>query len=360
MVVHILDLSSDSYQLTKNLIVSFVKLYKIDPRTDPFFLLVGKVSEERKAFFVKVFHDIGYNKYDFISLRNLLSQLSKRFDKKQPILLHGGRYSIMFILLCARMKNLNWVCWGSGTTINRISVRSILSAHIKKRIYHKYRSIITLMDDDNNSLQNNFGVRYVTTLPYYGRKDETILNQFKEHFAHQPRNAKRVVYLGNSGHYIAEYIEALEILRKKKGRIEVHCMLPYGLDGKGKQLRSLSSIGKEYYGEDFFMDYQYMDYSDYLKYMNKCNIYICGAKNQTGLGAIYASLALGKKIYLTGRNLNHIQSLGYTVYNIDTVEDSLEEPIPEKEMLKNHLIQMAAGEKMEKPWLDYLVWIQGE
>ena len=53
--------------------------------------------------------------------------------------------------------------------------------------------------------------------------------------------------------------------------------------------------------------------------MNKCDIYICGNEEQTGLGAINVCLQLGKKIFINGKNLKWIKG-NYKAVVFDTEE----------------------------------------
>ena len=55
--------------------------------------------------------------------------------------------------------------------------------------------------------------------------------------------------------------------------------------------------------------------------MNKCSHYLCNEHSQTGLGAIYTCLQLGKKIFLAGANYDWISSLGCKIYHIEEINN---------------------------------------
>jgi hypothetical protein len=81
--------------------------------------------------------------------------------------------------------------------------------------------------------------------------------------------------------------------------------------------------------------------------MDKCDIYICDVKKQTGLGAIYTCLRLGKKLFLSGINYDWMKSLGCIVFDtgeIDQMEKevflqeiSYEEKLNNYNIINSHL-----------------------
>ncbi|HAV01759.1 MAG TPA: hypothetical protein DCW95_00920, partial [Chryseobacterium sp.] len=213
------------------------------------------------------------------------------------ILLHGDSYTRMLYFYLKRFTNVHWVCWGSGTKINN-SFKSLLSSLLKKNIYNNLRSVIALTEIDKLELKRNFGLSNIYTMPYLGSVDN--MQQFKIEDLNKPiKKATNIIYIGNNSSCLPTYNEVVHKLKKYAPAVEVQCMLNYDLN-KNEEYDKVERDGFSFFGNKFRFNTEYYELKDYPNYMDKCDIYICNADRQTGLAAIYMTLILGKKLFLTG------------------------------------------------------------
>ena len=269
-------------------------------------------------------------------------------------MLHGVSYKCMYLLIHYRVKNLNWVCWGHGSSINRRSWKSIISVPFKWWLYHHFYSVVVLLDGDKKTLETDYGVKNIMTIPYYGNgwlKMRDLFDRYR--LSYKPKE-KPVVFLGNSGHCMDSYFDLLEKFREYAGRIEIHCMLQYIADKDKRRQTKLIELGKQIYGDDFYPDTKYMTPEVYLEYMNQADVYICGAVNQSGLGAISVSLALGKKVYITGKNYEYIIGEQFKAFELSELDETFAKPLDEQDRLWNYNTLFKGVEPSKQGWCRYL------
>lgn len=281
-----------------------------------YFLLVGD-DDTNWDVYSEIFLKYNFKKFIF---SKLLSELFISVPKEAPILLHGDSYKWMIYLIFKQFRNINWICWGSGTKLNR-TVKSYLSYPIKYLIYHRLSSIVTLMTPDRESLVDCFRLKKIETISYYGKRNTTLDSWIEN--ARPKKETKQYVsiYLGNNTTCIKSYISIIKtyLNRFSNKKIVIRCMLHYDLD-KNQTYYNLIKTGKEIFQEQFHLDTDLYNIDEYFQYMNKCDVYICGVDRQTGLGAINACLRLGKKMYLSGNNYNWVTSFGAKVFHIEDLE----------------------------------------
>ena len=222
------------------------------------------------------------------------------------------------------------------------------------------------MEPDKISISKDFNVPLskITTIPYvftHPKFQDLYLKLIEEEPINK-NNEKPIVLLGNNSSNINEYISLLKILAKYKGKIRVQCMLHYNLN-KDELYYKLIELGNSIYGDDFRSNEEFYDYEDYIHYMNKCTIYICGSTTQTGLGAIDTCLSLGKKIYITGKNYEWVTSFGAVVYKLDEILNNISyddfiEDIPHQTKIYNN--KCVYNHKMDSPekWKKYFSMLQ--
>lgn len=355
MIIHVFKLNLKAYQLNFGITRGLVELHKsaLSEHDRPFFVYYGKTSDEIREKYEELFYDLNNAEYQFcMNEEELRTFVYKHIS--EPYLLHGVSYKCIYLLIRYNVKNLNWVCWGQGSKINFHNWKSIIFTPVKYWMYHHFRSTVVLLDGDRKTLARDYGVRNIKLLPYFPESQLRLREVYERLRTSADVNEKPVVYLGNSGHCIDYYFEFLNKFRRYVGKIEVHCMLQYISDSDKTKERKLIDMGKQYFGDDFYPDTTYMDMPTYLQYMNHCDVYICGAVEQSGLGAIGTSLALGKKVYITGKNYNHIISQGCKVFNVSSLDDSFITPLSENDKILNYNIQFSGLDNSKQEWNRYL------
>ena len=321
MIIHVF--TANRYQLVPAIAKGFISVFKKD--AEQVVLLYGNSSLNKQKY-VELFGKEGFTNYAFCSsLSEYMSFIWRH--KRYPILFHAGNYYWFLIAWLLGCRKLNWVCWGSGASSPK-SLRGRFSLPYKRFLYHRFNSIVTLMDADRDSIIRDFHVSpsKIETISYMSMGDGK--NQYdilKEQLMSESRcNSKPVVLLGNNPSCISGYLELLPRMKQYAGRIVVKCMLNYSLV-KDNRYDELIRLGEACFGEDFVPSEEfYEEKEEYIRYMNDCDIYICPVHRQSGLGAVNTCLGLGKKVYLTGKNLEWITAAYKArVYDADDINDSL-------------------------------------
>lgn len=355
MIVHVLNLNLVAYQLNFSVIRIYIRLYKdaISENEKPFFLLYGQTNEEIIDKYNEIYDELNWTDFCYCTTRKELHKFIRNY-RTNPYLLHGMTYKGIFEMITSSAKNLNWVCWGAGTRINYKNWKSVVFTPVKYWLYHHFRTTIVLLKGDKQTLERYFGMKNIIMLPYYMEKHERMQNVYDSLRNISKNSSKPVVYLGNSGNCMDSYFELLNRLERFAGKIELHCMLQYMAPPVAKRKDELISLGTRLFGKDFCPDITYMAPESYLQYMNRCDVYICGAKEQSGLGAIGVCLTLGKKIYITGKNYTHIMGQSYKVFELSELDDNFCIPLSEEDSYRNYKLQYAILEPIKKQWLGYL------
>ena len=281
-----------------------------------------------------------------------------RLYRENAILMHGEDYYRFILVILSGCKHINWVCWGSGASVNN-NWKSRMSQPIKTLIYKKFQSIVTLMDGDCKSIMESFNVpsSKMFIIPYLTyssiRHEELSLKLLKDS---KNMVGKHVFLLGNNPGNIDYYILLIKQLCSFRGKIEIHCMLNYALT-KNKKYDDLIILGQKCFGDDFHSDEKLYNSDEYIEYMNKCDIYMCGNPSQTGLGAIQTCMLLGKKIYLTGKNYewltNHYGAKVFKINDWNNLDDIIR-PMTETDLWYNRNIIIKSWETSKSQWTDYL------
>lgn len=358
MIVHIF--TAERYHLVPSISKGFATVYSND--AENLFILYGNAQLDRQLY-INLFSQVGFRNFVFCHTFWQLVKLIFRY-RKRALLFHAGNYSWHLVALLLGSRNVNWVCWGGGTSISK-SKRSRLGALLKKYMFNNYRSIVTLMEPERKMLIDNFGVNpnKIHTISYASTNvNETVSDLFCKELSSQGSNNsdKPVVLLGNSHYWISSYIDMLQRLKKYQGKIKVQCMLNYDFE-KGEKYNMLISLGKSIFGDDFKTNEEFYSVrKDYINYMNSCDIYICSVEKQTGLGAISTCLRLGKKIYITGNNFEWVrQEYKSIVFPTDIINEKLSfeefvKPLSLEEKKHNYQNRVCCRERNREKWHNYL------
>ena len=342
-----------------------------------FFVVVG-INESNQYYYDDLFLKYHYSQYIYINEKSsskvtrLLSNISKRLLKiefhnfeidlikyisslsNQSIILHAD-YSTAFYLLLRLKTNMNknWVCWGyiyyvqEGCKI----IRDIRNS-LYKSIYNSYTNIICLMEEDCEELRKLYKLKNTNFLPYY---NELPLRIEKLSLKEAQRGNAGKILLGNSGRCIDFYYDDLKRLKKYiKNNISVDCMLNYG--STEKQNIKLNEAATILYGSKFKAHTVLWPKEQYYDFMNHFDIYISSIISQSGLGAIYLMLLLGKKVFLAGKNYDHLKKTGAVVFHSDQINElSFQDfcrPLTteEKEQNKTVIMKLLDCETLSLKW----------
>ena len=357
MIIHIF--TAERHHLVPGISKGMATVYNND--ANHFFILYG--GKDLDKLYIEQYEQIGFSNYFFChSLWKLIILLFQH--RKDAMLFHAGSYFWHFTAILLGCSNVNWICWGGGTKINN-SWRSRFGARLKRFVFSHFRSIVTLMEPERQQLIKNFHVdpKIIQTISYCSTNDNEskfdllCKKLLKEGSVY---SEKPVVLLGNSHYWIDSYMKMLHRLKQYAGKIKVQCMLNYEFE-KNEKYQALINLGLSIFGDDFKTNEEfYSNYSDYINYMNGCDIYICAVEKQTGLGAISACLRLGKKIYITGDNYEWVnQAYHAIVFPLEVIDDNLSyeefvKQLPEEDKMNNYYNRVNCNAADREKWHNYL------
>lgn len=307
MIYHVLP--ANTYHITPQVISSIMK----KTANEHFFILIGnKEANIDWSIYKNMFeelcckHFIFFDNDEHFFYENTLSN-------KSFVILHSDSYNWKVFFYRKKFRNIHWVCWGSGVDV-KINVKSIISYVFRILLYRSLKSIITLSIEDKQKLKKKFFVKNLDNISYFESVND--LFSFNKENLKAEYKSEVSVFIGNNSSAISTYVQLLKSLKRFNKNIKITAMLNYDLV-KNQTYKELLEVGSNIYGINFKTDEKLYDLKDFPSYINKCDIYVCSVEEQTGLGAIYAALKLGKKIFLNGNNFNFITSLGCKVFHVD-------------------------------------------
>ncbi|MBB4120078.1 hypothetical protein GGR32_002390 [Mesonia hippocampi] len=332
MIIHIF--TADRFHLVPTILKGFLQLQ--EPQ---FYVLARTKEDERDSVYIDIFRDFNNKSFEITHSFKELKTVSKNF-KDNKIILHGVPYKWMLFFYLRGFTNVSWICWGAGTRINNKNWKSIVFTPFKRMIYTSFSKIGVLMPHDEASLRKDYGIKECVLLSYFGSLGKfpySLENLTKE----GNTSSIKKIYLGNNSSSLQTYLPLAEKLSRFKKNLYVNCMINYTFQESSISLK-LREVGKAIYGDNFFMDETLYTLEDYYKYMNKCDIYICDVKGQSGLGAIFTCLRLGKKVFLSGINYDFMKLLGAVVFHVNEIDSMSKEAFFEEltytDKVKNYKI----------------------
>ncbi len=358
MIVHVL--SGNQLHLVPNIIKTFTRIYSRDINSF-YVVIINNAEENTKQYYTKLFEDLNCTNYKLLYSKTQFGFFCLK-NSSTSFLFHGGRVSWMGIAVFTGLKRISWICWGGGSTLNP-TLRGRFTNKIKRYLYNRFCNIITLIDEDKQSIVRDFEVDIskIQTIPYPSFKanaeNAEIINCVisEKHVIQE----KVLVLLGNSPLNIDYYLDMIKRLAKYRGRIRVRCMNNYCLV-KDEKYNRLIELGSAIFGHDFESSEVFFAFPDYVRYMNECDIYICSTPEQSGLGAIQVCLLLGKKIFIHGKNLSSMRcATNAIVFDTDDIcpqlsfEDFIK-PLSLQEINHNRQSLDRLSKESELKWCNFL------
>lgn len=355
MVVHVF--TAERYHLVPRLAKGYVTTYR--NKAQHRILLVGSANTN-KVIYDKLFKEAEFSDYHFVTTKWQLYRLLRR-NRNHSILFHAGSYSYFLIAFAAGCHHVNWVCWGAGASI-RNNWKSKATASLKSWVYRRFESIVTLMNDDRESIIRDFRVKpdRIKTIPYASAGEKNPRSEICQRLLNvggkQPAD-KPLVFLGNNPSNMGYYVKLMDLLYPFRGKIRVQCMMNYSVN-RNQAYNDFINHGQEVFGDDFRSNEEFHEgLENYINYMNTCDIYICGFPDQSGLGALNTVLELGKKVYVTGKNYTWAtKECGAIVFNVNEISDYDEfvKPLSDKEIEHNVQVIKSRRALPPKQWREYL------
>ena len=310
--------------------------YIIRFSSHPIFLLIYLTKEDLREKYIALFTKYGCTDYYItkpVSHRlSLLCNFLLAFKKDQlspcqndlvfhlskfrtnRILFHGYFFSQLIVALIAikYFKNVNWICWGTMLRKNsarRLNLRDALNNWLTETAYKRFNSVICLLKSDQNELESSFSLKHVFLAPY-GCDFNDLYKDNPELVSRRKTNDPPRILVGNSAHVIDDYIDFVRGLDGFPANVSLTFMMNYGMVSHAEKVECLKKLLSEK-----SLTYDFWDKTEpfnvYLEKIAQFDVYVCPAQYQSGLGAIYHMLYLGKTVYLKGYNLQWVIQCGF-------------------------------------------------
>jgi len=248
-------------------------------------------------------------------------------NRKRPIVFHGEYAfrrgdSLIYFFLSPLFRSIAWVCWGFVPGRNPLSgsgwkekLTGLFNRMIMRKELARFDRIVCLLGGDQNelmaryTLNNTVVIPYIDDTPSYADPDaiNTVSNQMPCR-----------VLLGNSATDVGNYMEVVDMLAGFSSKVTLRAMLNYGKPPQ-EDYDLFISKASEVFGGNFFPWTELVEKTKYIECLKMQDIYICNTETQTGLGAIYFSMLLGKKLYLNGYNYEWIKNNGFKIFHVKDI-----------------------------------------
>lgn len=247
-----------------------------------------------------------------------------------------------------------WIVWGADLYDEyrrNNSIKGFLK--IRPRIREAYRVRII-----KNLYMVSTACDYDNLCAWYTTKAKHVSAQYSYKLINQDMkqsgedNEKKTVMVGHSATVTCRHIPTLDMLSRFKGKIKVVCPLSY--PNNDKYIDEVIKKGKSLFGGDFRAITDFMEYEEYVGFLNDVDIGVFNNDRQQGMGNILNLIYLGKKVYLSEDNT--ISKMfcrpKYNVFSINEIEDGFLTLLNKTEIKTNrdNIIDMTSDETFRKEW----------
>lgn len=254
----------------------------------------------RWSHYVKFLFSLLLPEYSLISFIKLVRG-------PRNILLHGkvlGLGTMLWLRLFLRRIVL--IHWGGY-----ISIRGRKSSFFLARSFGLLNHIFVLMEPEEAMVKAISPNIRVSTLSYVSSDSTGV-----QHCDY----TKQSLLIGNSSWSVDAYDDFLKTHRFD-GWGKIICMLNYGMENAQERVVDFIEKYHQRFGSAFSPWTETVPIEQYKETMKNSAFYVCPAAWQTGLGAIYTGVWMGKTLFLRGDNYEWAKILGLKVYNIDDISD---------------------------------------
>jgi len=281
--------------------------------TSPYINLVKENFDfEEHAFFVvrgwsesKVKIPVGNNIYPITNKKNILNgfKLISKMNQSKKIFFHGLFTPYLLLILIIHpwlLKKSNWIIWGSDLyeyKSIRDTIFKKLEEFFRRIVFSRFAEITTVIKGDYDLAKKWYKVKGVHKYAMYSVPLK--LNQIDEItgsvVSSKDTNFTSIL-IGNSSDPGNYHYEIFDILTKyKSDNIKIYALLNYGDKAYAQEV---IAYGKTIFGESFIGVTDYMEFKDFVLFMNDIDIIVFNHKRQQALGNLLLAYYLEKKIFL--------------------------------------------------------------
>jgi dTDP-N-acetylfucosamine:lipid II N-acetylfucosaminyltransferase len=348
MILHLIPLEKFTVDYVK-------KIFELFDQKQHKFLVYG---EEKKEYRLEEIKD--EDMVEFIPTLATMGQLFAELVSKSKIIVCHSLFlkTIDLYILNRTSKKYNrktcWVIWGKdlyedyeksqGVTAYLL-VKPVIKEYLRRSLIENMHTFVTAGD-------------YEALVERYDIKPNSIVCSAQYTYTllpiiHNPQNDKIQVMVGHSATETCRHIETFQKLKKYTGKVRIFCPLSYPRDEE--YIQKVIAEGRKLFGNDFVPMTDFMQYNEYVRFLNTIDIGVFNNSRQQGMGNITNLLYLGKKVYLSNDNTIRKSYCGpqYTIFNCAEIEDeSFLIPLKETEaeQNKNNIIYKFSNENFRTEW----------
>ena len=282
------------------------------PEIEKSYYIVDRRSEEKLPDLDNV-HRI-YSYKEFVTNKRLIEDL-KGADK----IIVSGVFTMQYVLpIYGRkiLKKVYWQFWGGdyeNFRTNRLSLKLKMRKKIVLNCLKNAKGVVLLTAPENKAFEEIFGKvaknkMHVAVVPG-GQKDDELLLKIRNERSTEKSNK---IVIGNSATESNQHLDIFEKIKHLDvSSVKLYCPLSYGdIHYRDKVIEK----GKELFGNSFYPITEYMEYEEYIRFLNSCDVGIYNNNRQQALGNISLMLNLGKKVYVPKSIQTYYKQFGYKLY----------------------------------------------
>lgn len=303
--------------------------------------------------------DLLYDNVSFIDNLFKCKELKTVYQKADTIVLHSLFHStkdlllLLFWHMCFK-RRLVWVLWGGDLydsyrnykNASKTNIRVQLHEFLRKSIISKLDVVVT--SNDYKQLKKWYKTQAKQLKGVYSYKFKPITED------NSNKNNDFNVMVGHSATETCCHLETFETINKfdNENKVKVYCPLSY--PNNAEYISKVIKKGEECFESRFNAVVDYMDYFDYVKFLNRIDVGVFNNDRQQGMGNIINLLYLGKKVYMNKNNtlFDVLKEEGFYIYDFEKISEDMFLPLSseEKEKNRNLVVFRYSDEHFKELW----------
>lgn len=235
--------------------------------------------------------------------KNIYINYKNKFKDTDKIIIHQLNKPILMLSLSVfynkAFEKMTWSIWGGDVYFYKYKTNSLKDSvlEVLRKIHISKIPIITayIKGDYDQVIKT-----YKSNAKYIKSKYPSPINiDLIKAVPLKINNDTCVnILVGNSADKSNEHIETFKLIEKYKNEnIKIFSVLSYG--GTEEYKDKVVSVGKNLFNNKFIPIFNYMNFNDYLSFINNCDVCIFNHKRQQSLGNQMVFFALEKKVYIS-------------------------------------------------------------
>jgi hypothetical protein len=236
--------------------------------------------------------------------KKIYSNHKQKFRQSKQIIIHQLNKPILMLELLMlypkSFSKMSWILWGGDVYFNKYrsnSIKDNVLEVLRKIVITKIPTIVSYIKGDYDYINDNYKskAKYIKA-KYPSPIDIDIIKEMR--FKNTDNNQTINILVGNSADPSNEHLATFKLLKRFIDEdIKIYAVLSYG--GSKEYINDVTVYAKKTFGNKFTPIYDYMNFKQYLEFINDTDICLFNHKRQQGLGNQIVFFALGKKVYIS-------------------------------------------------------------